>query len=164
MSISERHLSNRTYDTKNFYPLMLLSLNEVFRESMRKVQPGFDNVKIIVRCEHLPQIKGNRDDMDYLFEALIRMIIGHPASGERLFLYVDCEETAAEIIDDPFAKGFKGYTIKFRTNISPNENWADANMQTLAKCRQILSLHNAIFHVNSNNKGCLFSFSMPGKI
>src|SRR5215213_7811475 len=163
MSISERHLSNRTYDTKNFYPLILLSLYEVFKESMRKVQPGFDHVKIIVRCEHLPQIRGNREDINHLFEELIRMIVGHPAAGFRLFLYVDCEETATDTIDDAVTEGFKKYIIKFRTNIAPNENWKEANMQSLAKCRQILSLHNAIFHVNSD-KGCLFSFSVPGKI
>jgi len=139
----------------------MLSLNDIFKESMRKVQKSLGQVGIIVRCEILPQVRGNKEDISQLFEELIRMIVKNPVAGAKLYLYVACSESMDVSNED---EGFKTYTIKFRTNISPNENWESSNIQALDKCRNILSLHHAAFLVNSNNSsGCLFSFSLPGK-
>jgi hypothetical protein len=165
MSVTRQSLSNRTYDSKNFYPLTMLSLNEIFRESMRRVQPAFAQLQIIVRCENLPVIKGNQEDITGVFEDLIRLILGYSATASQLFLYIDCEEADHGPADDIVQEGFKRYTIKFRTNISPDGNCEEVHKEIFAKCRQVLSVHNANFHVNRpNHTGFLFSISVPGKI
>jgi len=139
----------------------MLSLNEVFKESMRMLQSEVGRSRAIVRCDNLPQVKGNKQDMTQAFEELIRMIMSTPAPDGRLFLYLDCAEmNGAEVLDE----GFKSFTIKFRTNILPGKNWEASHKEALEKCRNIFSLHQAVFHVNSNNtNGCLFSISLPGK-
>ena len=165
MSVTRRHLLNKTYDQKNFYPLTMLSLNDIFRESMRKIQPFFAQVKIIVRCENLPVIKGNLEDISWIFEEMIRIIFRYSGTKSQSFLYVDCEEGEAGFEDDIISEGFKKYTIKFRTNITPHENWEEVHKELLTKFRLILSKHNAKFQVNKpNHTGFLFSISVPGKI
>lgn len=165
MSVTRQSLSNRTYDSKNFYPLTMLSLNEIVRESMRRVQPAFAGVKSIVRCENLPVIKGNQEDISRTFEDLIRLILGYSGTTSQLFLYIDCEEADGGPNGNAVMEGLKKYTIKFRTNISPNEDWEEVHKELLAKCRQVLSMHNANFQINRpNHTGYLFSISVPGKI
>jgi hypothetical protein len=161
MSVSDSHLFNRTYDTKNFYPLTVFSLNEIFKESMSKVQSELSQANIIVRCENLPQITGNRQEISEAFETLIRMILRRPSGDAKLYLFLDCAETSGAGTSDA---GSKSYTIKFRTNILPGENWEDLHRHSLDRCRKILLVHQAVFLVNSNNaNGCLFSISLPGK-
>ena len=164
MSITDRHLSGRTYNFKNFYPLTMLSLNEMFKESMRKIMAEPSDVKIITRCENLPYIRGNKNDVFVLFEELIKLIVTDKTAPSTLFLYIDCEELKVDNKQQHFSEGFNTYVIKFRTNISPTKNWEAEHETALAKCREIVSAHNAIFLVNSSNQtGCIFSITLPGK-
>ena len=164
MSVTRQQLSGKTYDQNNFYPLTLLSLNDIFRESMRKIQQLFPRVKIIVRCESLPVIKGNQEDISQAFEELIGLIFLQSATTSQLLLYIDCEDEVQLSEQQIITEGFKYYTIKFRTNIFPNGSWEDANKELLARCRLVFSMHNAKFQVNTlNHTGFLFSISVPGK-
>jgi hypothetical protein len=165
MSVTRQQLSNKTYDQKNFYPLTMLSLNDIFRESMRKMQQLFPRVHIIVRCESLPVIKGNQQDISQAFEEMIELIFLSSDTISQLFLYIDCEDEEHLSEHAIRYEGFKNYTIKFRTNIFPNGNWEEANKELLARCRLVFSLHNAKFQVNTlNHTGFLFLISVPGKI
>ena len=164
MSTIDRHISGRVYNFNNFYPLTMLSLNEIFKESMRKVVSERTASKVIARCENLPDISGNKEDIVDLFEELIGMIVTDKTAPTKLFLYIDCEESKDENLLKHFSEGFKTYTIKFRTNISPTKNWEEEHEMALNKCREIVSAHNAIFLVNSSNQtGCIFSITLPGK-
>ena len=163
MSITDRQFSGRTYNFKNFYPLTMLSLNEMFKESMRKIMKEPSASKIITRCENLPYIRGNKEDILVLFEELIMMIVNDKTAPSPLLLYIDC----VEVKDDQpldISEGFNTYILKFRTNISPSKNWEAEHGKALAKCREIVSAHNAIFLINSSNQtGCIFSITLPGK-
>src|SRR5688572_25842226 len=121
MPITDRHLSGRTYNIKNFYPLTMLSLNEMFKESMRKITSDISSLKVITRCDNLPNVKGNKDDVLILFEELIRMIVSDSTAPAQLFLYIDCEEIQVDK-QQHFSEGFNAYIIKFRTNISLTKN------------------------------------------
>src|SRR4051794_38262757 len=119
MSVTRQQSSSKTYDQKNFYPLTLLSLNDIFRESMRKIQQLFPRVKIIVRCESLPVIKGNQQDIFQAFEELIGLIFLQSTTTAQLYLYIDCEDEEQLSEQEIITEGFKNYKIKFRTNIFP---------------------------------------------
>jgi len=142
-----------------------LSLNEVLQESLRKAQMQVEKVKLIVRCETLPFVIAEHDDMVKLFDELLGMILNHPPDAARLFLYIHCEEDNSDIIDMTLDEGLKRYCIKFHTNITTHNNWRLVNSQGLINCRQILSRYNGNLAVNDiGNTGCLFSVLLPGKI
>jgi hypothetical protein len=166
MSILDSTFLNRNYDTleKKYLP-GLLSLNGVLQESLKKAQIQVDKAQLIVRCETLPQVKADYDEMVKLFDELLGMILNYPPNTSRLFLYVDCEEDSSDVIDMKLEEGLKRYIIKFHTNITTHNNWKLVNSQALINCRQILSKHNGNLAVNDiSSAGCLFSVSLPGKI
>lgn len=160
MAVNESTFPTQDYGKKNIHHTSMLSLNEIFRESMRKAQAEVDNLQVIVRCENLPKIEGNQKEMMQLFDNLLSMILNHPPKNSKLFLYVDCEE------DEENSKNAeKRYIIKFNTNIAAHEDWKVINSQALINCRQILSGHNGSLVVNHiNSTGCLFILSLPGKM
>ena len=47
------------------------SLNEVFQERMRKAKDLHEQLHVVVRCEQLPHIEGNREEIGKLFEKLL---------------------------------------------------------------------------------------------
>lgn len=166
MTILDSTFPNGSHKTleKNFLP-GLLSLNEMLQESLKKAQTQVDKAQLIVRCESLPFIQADHDEMVRLLDDLIGMILNQPPNTSRLFLYVDCEETDTDLIDMTIKEGFKKYLIKFHTNITTHENWKLVNSQALMNCRQILSRHNGNLVVNDvSSTGCLFSVSLPGKL
>jgi len=143
----------------------LLSLNEILQDSLRKAQVQVDKVKLIVRCDMLPLIVADHDEMVKLFDELLGMILNHPPDGTRLFLYIYCEEDTSDIIDMTLEAGLSRYCIKFHTNVATHQNWKLANSQGLTNCTQILSKHNGNLAVNDiSSAGCLFSVLLPGKI
>ena len=142
-----------------------LSLNEVLQVSLKKAQSQVEKVKLIVRCETLPRVKAEHDDMVRLFDELLGMILNSGQGIPRLFLYIDCEEDTSDVIDMNLEPDLKRYFIKFHTNIVAHDNWKLVNSQALVSCRQILSKHNGNLAVNDiGSTGCLFSVLLPGKI
>lgn len=142
----------------------LLSLNDLFRESMKLVQLQYGQLNTITRCDGLPTIRGEKEEIMQLFEMIISMIFLSPHSGPRLFLHVDCveEPSKKEILQN--RDGWKIFNIRFNTNIVADQAWLQKNENDLARCNRIVSSHNAIFVINHiNHKGCLCSIAVPGK-
>lgn len=166
MPILDSTFPQGNYDTlQKKFPEGLLDLNVVLKESLKKAQTEVDTLQLIVRCESLPKIEADYEGMLKIFDDLLKMILTHPPQTSRLFLYVDCEEEANDIIDITPEKGFRRYNIKFHTNVTTHEHWKLMNSQTLAHCRQKLHEYNANLAVNEISKtGCLFSLALQGKI
>lgn len=165
MSVSDSTFPNKNIDAAVFHhaSVNMLSLNQVFKESMKKAQAQTGNLEMIVRCENLPQIRGNHTEIVQLFDLLLAMILNNPPQNSKLYLYVDCEEEMADIIDLHF-EGAKQYLIKFYTNITTHDHWKVLNSQSLIDCKQILSGHHGNLVVNNiSSTGCLFTISLPGK-
>jgi hypothetical protein len=161
MSITDSALPKMdNNDIKQPYHLETVSLNEIFKECMKEVQSQFE-VNIIVRCQSLPDIQGNKQELSCLFHTLMTMIVGHSNASSRLFLYVDCEEEIFSGSDS--LETNKNFIIRFHSNISITEDWEKLNEEALEKCNNILSYHNGNFKVNLNS-GCLFSLTFPGKL
>jgi len=166
MSIPDSESPDGNYNTLKRKQLPgLLALNEVLQESLKKAQVQVDKVKLIVRCESLPLIVADHDEMVNLFDELLGMILNHPPAASQLFLYINCEEDTTDIIDMTLEEGLRRYCIKFHTNITTHDNWKLVNSQGLINCKQILSRHNGNLAVNDiSSTGCLFSVLLPGKI
>lgn len=159
MPVNESTLPTQGTETENSNTTSPLSLNDIFRESMKKAQAQTGNLEVIVRCENLPQIQGNYNQMVELFDNLLSMILNHSPIGSRLFLYIDCEEDAERSTEKE-----KHFLIRFNTNIAAAENWKVINSQALINCKQILSAHNGSLVVNNiSSAGCLFIVSLLAK-
>jgi len=167
MSILDSTFPNGSLKTleKKYHPNDgLLSLNDIIQQSLKKAQTQVDKAQLIVRCEALPRIKAEREEMVKLFDDLLSMILNCPPTTTRLFLYIDCEENATDVIDMTLSEGFKYYAVRFHTNITTHDHWKLVNSQALINCKQILSRHNGNLVVNDiSSTGCVFSVSLPGK-
>jgi light-regulated signal transduction histidine kinase (bacteriophytochrome) len=166
MSIPDSSLPGKKYSALERKQVPgLLSLNEVLQESLRKAQAQVDKVRLVVRCETLPVIIADRDEMVKLFDELLAMILNHQVDATRLFLFIYCQEDNTDIIDMTLEAGLRRYCIKFHTNVATHENWKLVNSQGLINCKQILSRYNGNLAVNDiSSTGCLFSVLLPGKI
>jgi hypothetical protein len=139
---------------------MPVSLNEVWRQSLKKNEVLLRNASVTVRCELLPQVEGDPRQFQTLFDRLVSLILNHPPVGSRLFLYVDCQE---EILEKDGAE-LKKWTLRFSTNIPASEEWRQAHQPVLQECEQIVARHNGEFTVNRiQNTGCLFVMNLYGK-
>ena len=162
MSLPDSSLTGNDHSTLERKQNCSLSLNDVLKGSLKKAQGAVDHLKIIVRCETLPVVKAGHDDMVRLFDDLLGMILNHPPSSSRLYLYVDCEQLPA---DAGAEEEEQRYLIRFHTNITTHDQWKLVNSQPLVHCRQILSRYGGTLVVNEiNSSGCLFLLSLPGKI
>lgn len=166
MSILDSTFPDRQSKTlEKSFPPDLLSLNEILQVSLKKAQVLVDKAQLVIRCENLPLIQADYNEMVRLFDDLISTILIQSPNTTRLFLYVDYEEDNSDIIDMTIKPGFKRYIIKFHTNITTHEHWKIANSQTLSNCKQILSRHSGNLAVHDiSSTGCLFSLLLPGKI
>ncbi|HEU4471760.1 MAG TPA: hypothetical protein VFR58_11785 [Flavisolibacter sp.] len=165
MPLSESPVSNRGYEiSKNNRPATAVSLNDVFRESMKRVQARPGQPDVIVRCESLPFIRTSKDEMIAVFESLITMIFNHPATASKLFLYIDCEESKESQPLSEEKGEWKYFVIRFYTNITTDKGWMDTNEAVLEKCRQVVASQQGTLVVNSIvNTGCLYTILLPGK-
>jgi hypothetical protein len=166
MSMPDSTFPNRNYNTlPKKYPDSFVSLNSVLKGSLKKVQARVDHMQLIIRCETLPQIKAEHGEIVKLFDGLLGMILNLAPQTSKLFLYVDCEEVSDPASEMNSSEGLKRYVIRFHANVSTHDNWKLVNSQALANCRQILSNYHGTLAVNEISRtGCLFSFSLPGKI
>ena len=165
MSVSDSTFPNKNMDAvfQKASVTSVLSLNQVFKESIKKAEAQADDLQMIVRCQNLPQIKGNYSEIVQLFDMLLAMILNNPPQHSKLYLYVDCEEDNVDMIDSHF-EGAKQYLVKFYTNITTHDHWKVLNSQSLINCKQILSnLHGNLVVNNISSTGCLFTISLPGK-
>lgn len=139
-----------------------VSLNEVMQQSLQRFQLG-RNSDVIIRCENLPDIEIDRNEIGEIFNDILNMIINFPPAGNKLFLHVDCEEERIESDDPALAK--KVFNIHFHTNCRADDKWKLDHRQTIEKCATLLAQYHAGFTVNEiKAAGCLFSISLPGKM
>ena len=142
----------------------MLSLNDIFKESLKKAQAGADSLHTIIRCENLPQVIGDQQEIAQLFDQLLLMIFKHQPAASKLFLYIDCAEYNEEQEDPFLTHGTKRYLIKFNTNVATSKSWHVINDNTIAICKRILSNLNGNLVVNNvSSSGCLFAVTLPGK-
>ena len=163
MSITDSTFPDKGFNmVRNPHPI-LLCLNQVFKESLKKAQATTSQHQIIVRCEPLPHIKGDAGAIAQVFDALLGIILKYPPSGSRLFLYLHCD--VDQNASGSCTNELQHYVLKFHSNAGVPENWKIINSQHLINCRQVLSEHHGTLVINhSGGKGCLFSVSLPGKI
>jgi hypothetical protein len=145
-------------------PRERLNLNELMQQALHAFQTGGKHLNLIIRCESLPHIEGNKAQVSKLFANLLQTIVPFPPRGNKLFLYIDCEEQNKDI-DAVLTNGHKRFLIQFYTNIITNESWKRINKPVLVSCEQIVAQLNASLTVNDiKNTGCLFSISLLGKL
>ena len=166
MPVTETHLPGQLLDgPRTKEALSFVSLNDAFRESMKKQQAAASGPDIIARCEVLPKVAAAEKDMNLLFELLVSMIFSRLTPEAKLFLFVDCM-LDEDRNHDIFLNGeIKTYLIRFYSNLSADAAWIDEHNEILAQCRQLLAGCNGMLNLcPPGSTGWLFSVSLPGKL
>lgn len=116
---------------------------------------------LILRCDDLPSVYGQEEDLQRLFSCLLQMILEKQDTLQKLFLHIHC--TAEEqVVTTPSRSNY--YSIQFSTSVSPSAEWLLASEQYIADATVILKALGGSFVVNQEANGsCLFSVSLPGK-
>jgi hypothetical protein len=139
----------------------MVNLNELIRLSIRPFLLKGRNNNIVVRCANLPTISGNRENLQQVFDNLVRMIMLCPGNNKR-FLHIQCEEQKLKYAGPTTSPNTY---ITFHTNLATDQNWKQLNQETLAECQAKLLASNALLSVHEiSTTGCLFSISLQGKI
>jgi hypothetical protein len=115
--------------------------------------------EMILRCDELPLLQGNEEEIQTLFSDLLQMILHKKGSVPRLFLHIHCK---AEAQEPPTMAGRTLYTVQFNSNIAPCADWMQEHRQQLARITALAQKHNGSFEV-ADAQGCVFSLSLPGK-
>jgi hypothetical protein len=141
------------------------SLNEVFQERMRKAQGLHGHLHLVVRCEQLPHMEGNREEIGRLFDSMISMMVNPVPEGSKLFLHIDCQEVSFVSGEQHELSEKNAFQIRFYTNSAIDEAWKEVHAQALLRCQLIAAGHHGSFTLNHlRQTGCLFSLTIPGKI
>jgi hypothetical protein len=141
----------------------LVSLNEIFKQSMRKAQMCHELPDVIVRNDALPDVYASSDDVLIMFDCLLGTILKTVPTGNKLFLYVDCdkEKKSVGLVEEEL----ECFAIRFHTNLTTGDHWKALHAQPLSKAAEIISNHNWIFGVNNIfQTGCLFTITVKGKL
>jgi len=139
-----------------------VSLNDVFREALRKVEGLLSRDNLIVRCDSLPLVTGTKEELKLVFDTLIEVIFAS-TSRSRLFLHVGCSENQLDDKQPSSTTNMKRYQIRIQTNINTDKGWKDRHKNALDRCEQILSKLDGTFSVHAVS-GCLFTLTVPGKL
>ena len=150
---SAKHL-----DTGN--ELCFVDLGDLFRERFNLML--HKGASVIMRCDQLPVVFGNRNELRILCDHLADLILSYPPAGSKLFLYVECDDSTNDSVS--FDGDFRNYEINFHSNMAAGDDWQNAHDATLAECSRIVSAHNGSFiHKKHEHSGCIFSIILSGK-
>lgn len=143
-----------------------IDLNEVLGEVMKRFQSRLEKNKVISRCEILPVVEANKQQIIRIFDNMINIIVSSPASGTNLFLGINCnEEDSSMRLNGNGKSNYKNYIISFYTNIQTNENWENNHQHLIAECKHLLEKNSGSFAMNNKiNSGCSFYITLPGKL
>lgn len=145
----------------------VIDLNEVLGEVMKRFQSSLERNKVISRCEILPVVEANKQQITRVFDNLINNIIASShALGTNLFLSINCNEESSLVrLNDNGKSDYKNYIISFYTNIQTNEDWEYNHQRMIAECKHLLENNSGSFAMNNKlNSGCSFYITLPGKL
>ncbi len=139
----------------------IVSLNILLQSALANTKQAIETHRIIVRCDELPTIEGDKQALEKLLNTIVDLIVSYPPVGIKQFLYVQCkeeEQSAYSVIN-----GTKHYTFQFHTNIALDNYWQITHQPELKECELIAEKHNGRFIINNIESGCLFTLQLSGK-
>lgn len=129
-----------------------------------KYYEGKRNLKMATRFDPLPIVDGDEGQWSFVFAGLLHMIMLHQPKGF-FFLHIKCEPCVVQTIPVQLKRGFKYYLIHFYANISAGERWHRLYDDRLKEIAHVINGYNGAFaHHCCEQKGCVFSLTLPGKI
>lgn len=141
-----------------------VNLTTIVQGVLEAVQRPPDQLKIIVRCDTLPHIEADAQDMLQLSNLLLACILEHPPQKGKLFIYIKCNRSDSETLLTSDSGGFQYYEIYFHTNSCNEPGWHEAHLQELKLCEAICSRYNGLFTFADSSTAYLFQLTLPGKL
>lgn len=137
-----------------------VNTNFVLQSVLQQLRPEVKN-KIILRCDELPLVQGNKNEYTTVFTLLLHMLVAKQEEVSKLYLHIHCtRDSFSEFTTASPAL----YCIRFYTNLIPSADWMKNHREQIDEANLLLQKQKGSLTVNAgNNTGCLFSVSLPGK-
>lgn len=117
----------------------------------------------VIRCDELPVVQGDEEDLTRTFLYVLDFILSCPPAENTLFLHIKCEIARTDYIDLSFDTTHKMYTITFHSNSEAEGR--DFPHEQKKYCMNCLSGIKGQFNVNTEpGTGWLFTLEVPGKL
>jgi hypothetical protein len=142
----------------------LVDFSCVIQELLNKERARLHQLNAIIRCDTLPHVYANANDMKRLCDLLIGFILKQPHRRTKLFIHIKCNLLESEALPETISGRLHLYKISFHTNSCNEVSWQSLHEQELAEFERICSRHSGIFVSASNNADCLFDLTLPGKL
>lgn len=138
-------------------------LNDVFQRILPGYQQQINKGNIIIRCEAMPVVEANEQELYKLFENVFFILFDNDTFNTRHFLHIDClRQKDNGILDLTTNRVFE---IQFNSNRNYDSVWTEANRARLDECYKILDRYNGKLILNPlRSNGCSFIVSLPGKL
>jgi hypothetical protein len=138
-----------------------VDLNEVVTQVLLPYQKASGrNTDFIVRCELLPSVFIDSNQLKFVLNELIRMIAHHPLAGKK-FLHISCEKENASAAHS----GREYYRINIHANLERDDTWRQLHHESILSLQQVLLPYNArLIDYEISTSGSLFALSLPGKL
>ena len=143
---------------------LLVNFNLVIQEALGKVESYIDKGKAIIRCDNLPHVLGEEEEMKLLSNNLIDFILQHPPEKSKLFIYIKCSRTESGDAKSEILDGLHQYEICFHTNSCNEPLWQECNQEQIAQCEVICKKYYGSFTCAFGNADSLFKLSLFGKL
>ncbi|HVK97168.1 MAG TPA: hypothetical protein VM368_05090 [Flavisolibacter sp.] len=139
-------------------------MNDVLQRALQKYQNEIIKGNIIIRCDELPEVEGNEQELELMFKNIISIIIDNDLLSNKQFLYVNCTNGSIDAQASNIKDDCKYFEIQFKTNVSAAIIWQRADKYKITECEKIVSKHSGKLKMNIiNSTGCLLSIILPGK-
>ena len=131
----------------------LADLNTVTQKVCSRLNERFSQFGAIIRCDDLPQVVADDNDIMWGFEEAVNMILNSVLQGAKLLIHI--KSTAS---DTNFV------CIDVCTNGKLNTHWQEQQAPLLAECKIVCHRNGGTFNYNAFTGGAsLFTIVLPAK-
>jgi hypothetical protein len=133
------------------------SLDNLMQQTLQTLKQDIERQNVIVRCDTLPDVQGNRGDMQAVFTNILNSIINYPTES-RLYIYINYSKDGHQVNGDIIELS-KGPAIHFHTNLRADGAWQQHHTFLLKQCHEMLYKFGAALVISDYPSGSLFSIS-----
>lgn len=131
-----------------------VDLNTVTQKVCSRLSESFSQFGAIIRCDDLPQVLADDNEIMWVFEQAVYMILNSSSTEVKVLIHIK----KATLPDTTFAH------IDVCTSSKLTTNWQAQYTTLLNKCKIICQKHGGTFNYNASAGGSsLFGIVLPAK-
>lgn len=131
----------------------LADLNALTQQVCSRLRERFSQAGAIIRCDDLPPAIADDNELYWVFEQAVNMILNNALSGNKLLIHIKSTPSMTDFV-----------YIDICTNGKLGPAWEDQQVPLLEQCHSLCQKNGGTFIHNASHKGTqLFSIVLPAK-